>query len=259
MFSGNVLLYGDHPHLAARCLSSIVTTADWPYIDELRIGLNAVSLATRTIALTVAKALPVTCHIYEESQARNVWKYPMMRRMFHDPERPLSSTHIMWFDDDSYVLPDVFWWRDTAAVARNAALVGSAYRLVGGYRPNQLAGIKAQPWYAGKEPESHPYFVTGGWWILRSAVVQHNDYPFKELKHNGGDSILGELCRQCGYAIRHYNRGVAINADDAGRESKAKRRGDTTKWPWEEYPIEDLSHHDFEVLVETFRGADANL
>ena len=51
------------------------------------------------------------------------------------------------------------------------------------------------------------------------------------LKHRGGDVLLGELIRSQGLKLANYKKGVAINADDNGKESASKRRG------YDEQPI----------------------
>jgi hypothetical protein len=271
MFSVNVLLYGNYPQLAVRCLCSVICTADWDVIGELRLGLNAVSKATRDVALAAAGGVPCDVHVYEEAGGRNVWKYPMMRRMLHDPDRPVVPQFVMWFDDDSYVMDGLdsrkalgsTWWRRVLDVARDGTptgnLVGSKYRLVCGLKPGQAEGIKAQKWYNGQPVAGNytPQFIQGAWWVARTSVLQTWDYPFKELRHNNGDVLLGELYRQRGYGLRHFNEGVAINADERGKESGARRRGDTTPWPWEGWKpgdVPDLSHHDFEVKVRSYPG-----
>ena len=37
--------------------------------------------------------------------------------------------------------------------------------------------------------------------------------------------MLGELLRQQGLRIKKFNTGVAVNADENGRESRSKKRG----------------------------------
>src|SRR5688572_16582320 len=99
-FTVAVLLYGDHPELARRCLNSIHPT-EW--VGEVRIGLNRVSLRTRKFALAWAERWPTSrVTFYEAVWARPdvpAFKYPVMRHML----RRLLSPLVCWFDDDSYL------------------------------------------------------------------------------------------------------------------------------------------------------------
>jgi hypothetical protein len=45
MFSVNVLLYGNHPNLAARCLTTLIKALTPKHVVDVRIGLNDVSEA----------------------------------------------------------------------------------------------------------------------------------------------------------------------------------------------------------------------
>jgi len=257
MFSVNILFYGNTPGLVVRCLLSVIHHADWSLIAEVRLGLNAVSEWSRRLIMDEIKSVPVPCTIYQERDNRNVGKYPLMRRMFYDGP-PLAADRVMWFDDDSYLNGGRAWWKTASAVAQQADMVGSVYRLPKGFRGNQPQAIAAQPWYTGKPVERphQPSFCTGGWWIIKTEILKRWDWPHPALFHNGGDSMLGELCRQQGYVVKHWREGVAINADNAGRESKAERRGLSTPWVWTDWrpdKPDDLSHHDFECVYNGFR------
>jgi len=192
----------------------------------------------------------VPVFLYAEKDFRNVLKYPLMRRMFYDTKyRDHTLPYVMWFDDDSYVHPGRRgWWADVASMCAEHTLVGSTYRQR--LRGSQHLGIMAQPWYGGKpvRPGHAALFCQGGWWVARLADLKELDYPFLDLRHNGGDSLLGEAYRQKGWTITRFKRGVSINADARGKESAAERRGVTTRWPWERWPeTPDHSHHDFEA------------
>ena len=260
MFTLCVLLYGEHTNLAHRCLYSIKNSVDWSLIADVRIGLNAVCTQTRDLSHLFARQAERPVYIYQEAtQGKNVYKYPMMRRMFYDPAHPIKSKWVMWFDDDSYVkTPFKDWWWAVARICNEEVptMIGSRYKPGYHLNNNERRAIEVQPWYGGLEiPDRYrPFFVTGGWWVAQYAMLRRWDYPFRELKHNGGDVILGELCRQRGYAVRRFNSGVGINADGEGNESAAKRRGETTKRPfetWNNMPP-DLSHQQFDVTVTEY-------
>jgi len=257
-FSVNALFYGDHPDLAARLLKSLLATADWSLVDDVRFACNECCDKTRQYVYAVASSLPVRSLVYGEKDGRNVGKYPLMRRMLYEQgDRALRSTHVMWFDDDTYLTGDRSWWKTVWDLAQQHTLLGSTYSIR--QRGNQHVAIRKQPWFTGKPVgANHRYwFCTGGWWVAEREVLTRWNYPWPELHHNGGDSVLGELCRQQGYSIHKFNEGVAINADEQGVESAAKRRGMETRWIWQNYTdgqVPDLSHHDFECVVASFPG-----
>lgn len=259
-FSVNVLLFGDHADLAARCLGSLQRNLPGGYVREVCVGLNAVGRETRTLLARFAGAAAaggVDCHVYEAEGGRNVGKYPLMRRMLYErpPRRCEPPSHVMWFDDDSYLkTDDAGWWRTVWTLAGAHEMVGSHYSTR--QRGNQYLGIRRQPWYTGKPvgPDHRFRFCTGGWWVAPYDLLRRWDYPWPELHHNGGDGMLGELCRQQGYRMAHFNAGVAINADALGRESGAKRRGLVTRWVWQNFregAAPDVAHQDFRVNIHS--------
>lgn len=261
-FSVCVLLYGTHVDLAKRCLESLLNNADPQRIKDLRVGLNMVGATTAKYLLdsfipewSIRVDTPV--YTYSEFIGRNVYKYPLMRRMFYDEQFPLAPK-VMWFDDDSYLRGNYeHFWEDVSLLSNDYMLVGPMYRFTG-YRPGQIAGIKAQPWYGNVDPGrgNRLLFCQGGWWVTRSTFLAKWDYPFKELIHNNGDVLLGELIRQRGESLVDFRKGVAANANEQGRESAAERRGQTSLWPWQSDYMYDEAAHDFKVQV--FRFNDRN-
>lgn len=258
MFSVNILVYGDHSDLAERCLSSISRVADWSLIADVRIGLNDV--VQKTLSLVRAFGMQCRSPVYLCVPPRNVGKYPLMRRMFNDSRLPSLADRVMWFDDDSYIRDTVTtsWWRGVHQLATDNTVVGSLYDIR--QRGLQWQEIPKQPWYTGKPvgPRHRYRFATGGWWVIDTAIVRRWDYPFPELHNNGGDSILGELCRQQSYKLLHFNTEIAINANATSVESAAKRRGETTPWVWQQERTgsSDLVHQNFDVTVEKFQKGD---
>jgi hypothetical protein len=265
VISINVLLFGDHTDLANRCLSPLleaVSVAPHLVLD-VRIGLNAVTPATQAVVNAFGNACPVVCRTYSDVDGRNVLKYPLMRKMFNDAQ-VIRPTLRMWFDDDSYVkspatfLPRLreFWDMETsrgASSGSSPAVVGALYRPTYSWTLNELSRIRQQPWFNGVSCSVRPLFATGGWWTADADFLREHDYPFPAIAHNGGDVILGELCRQQSRSILIYREGVAINADAEGRESRARRRGATTLRPFEVDPDKKL--HAFEVVCKTYGGA----
>jgi hypothetical protein len=220
-FTVAVLLYGDYPELTERCLRPIMKMDDRV---ELRIGANDVSEGTKEVlkGLLSSTSRP-SATLYSGG---NILKYPRMLEMLHLPE--VTTPYLMWFDDDSYIDVEPHGWLDLVESEMNGAdMLGSVYSI--GLRGQQHSWIMRQKWYARKPvfQMMRVSFVTGGWWTIRPEILYRHGWPPQDLVHNGGDVMLGELCRQKNYRIKHFNTGVCINADECGRESQAARRGYT--------------------------------
>ena len=226
-FTVCVLLYGDYPELAMRCLSKLRLLTMSGTI-ALRIGTNSISQRTAD----AVRLLGLNNCVFSHSK-ENIIKYPMMKRLFCSSEPKIGDSFgvatpfVMWFDDDSYIsADDPYEWLSLVEQEMEAAdMIGSVYsiRLKG----NQSLWVKRQPWYNGV-PVTHLQrvsYCTGGWWTIRTDVPQKFQWPISELVHRGGDVMLGELCRQQGLRLVHFREGIAINADADGLESKSPRRG----------------------------------
>lgn len=270
MFTIYLLTYGDrHLDLFKRSLDSILAAlpAAGGLVADLRLGFNdAPAACDHAFYRTAGLDIDVVAFI-PKSERANVGKYPLMRAMFnYDRRGPgYKAPWAMWFDDDSWlgrVDPD--WWREAARLAAAHAVSGSVYRV--NARPGQAAGVAAQPWYTGRPVGRQFTFATGGWWIAQRSFLDRHNWPFPELHHRSGDSILGELCRQQGEGIgniRGLKHAVYINADPAtGEESRSPRRGPKEldgKWIWEGYDGSppDLAHNRFDYSVFSHAGRAA--
>lgn len=211
MFSVCAVLYGDYLPLARKLLESLRVNA---HVANIRLGLNSVSDRTRDYvhawAADQMRAQPV--FVFEPDNNQNVGKYPLMRQMFRYGE---LADRIMWFDDDSYVdsIAGVKWWNAANQVSSGQTQVGAVHLIM--QRKQQHLVIAQQPWYTGKPVNSrHRFkFVTGGWWIASTAFLKKWDYPFADLYHNGGDSILGEVLRQQGKEPKTFPTGVQCHCE----------------------------------------------
>ena len=246
-----VLCYGSHLNVIRRCISSIRRYADYPGVSELRIGMNAVTQDVREFIADEVQGLKIPALLFSEANNENVGKYPLMRQMFRHASP--QDKNVMWFDDDSFIKPIApsNFWEIISTYLNDAEQVGSIYRLQGKWNGNQRTVISKQPWYTAKKwSDSYRVrFVTGGWWAARLAVLLKHDYPFKTMYHNGGDAILGELIYQQDYRIMHHNQFVGINADELQNESKAPRRGLSTKPLWHDGEADPRPSFNF--IVET--------
>lgn len=258
------LFFGDHPALAHRCLGSI-----WERLPEgkahlfdIRIGINQVSQPTRDIInwFTENVQQHYRVPVVHYDCPVNACKYPLMRKMLLEDPRP-PGQYAMWFDDDSYLDGGPGWWRDLLLRADQNDMLGKVYFQA--MRDKQWDWILHQPWYnaaKGKPPlrknRRSFIFATGGWWLIRTELLRRWDWPTVELKHCGGDSMLGELLRHQSLRLENFDKGVRINADDRGRHSKARPRGEswnrmllgTGGWLREK----DLSHQQFDMARRAF-------
>lgn len=247
-FSCLLVMYGDHYPLARRCLGSILNALDPVLVPSIRIGMNAVCSRTRDFVLHAARTAPVEVLVYDSPVNR--FKYPIARKMLFDHQHPVVTPYAMFFDDDSCLAPETTadWWSTVHQKMQQADVLGSLYRMR--LRGKQEQAVKQQPWYTGKElhQTSMVKFATGGWWVARTKILQRWNWPTPDLKHRGGDLMFGELCRQQELRLIKFKEGVWVNADQAGHESKAKRRGFDEQPLWSVKPPGcDQSHNDFEL------------
>ncbi len=212
------LFYGNHPELARRCGHTLRALWNTGAVD-LRLGLNAVSRETEAV---LDELLPGVPRAVADPQ---VYKYPMLRRLLADYQG--DATHLMWFDDDSFLRLDVDVRGWLQAVTRRAEAargsLGSVYRQA--LTPAQQDWIRAQSWFRGRELPHELLFNTGGWFVVPLELVRRCGWPEEGLRHGGGDITLGALLHQHGLEPEQFRVGLAINADAQGRESAAARRG----------------------------------
>lgn len=229
------LLYGDHKNLAERCLESIRKLPNETGDIELRIGMNAVGDATRQYVVDLFKEENAKNHnVLLFDSTTNRGKYPLMRWMLHG-SAPIRSPYVMWFDDDSYIT-DLALVTSVEYVLVDADICGEL--MTTPLTLNQAMWVQMQPWYHGKSmrckntvAEHTPSyygvncFPVGGWWTARYATLKKLDWPPPNIIHRGGDYMLGEAMHQNDMKMVHFAAGVAINADEAGNDHQAQRRG----------------------------------
>ena len=237
-FTVFVLCYGEYLELAKSCLGSILGTLPIERLD-LRVGLNAVCDATRGYV----KSLPAT-KIYED--ASNAGKYVIMRRMFHDPECPITTTHLVWFDDDARIVKGSIWQRLAEAIVVNHPCGTRLYGLtmhhdIAGFA---RAGYDSTPWFreatwwrgkdmfVGRGPQTAPdgtfiHFAVGWFWCMATEMIRAADIPDVRLVHNGGDIACGEAVRQAGGKLQPLN----VDKDYVWHPPHA-RRGKAMRPPW---------------------------
>lgn len=266
-FSVGVLLYGDHPQLARRCLSSLVASGlSGKFVQDVRLALNNVSEETHRFvheqAIPQLTACGIPVFVYTTEARDDIGKYPLMRRMLYSPP---AASRWMWFDDDSWLLPSVSqdWWQ--AVADKQATLLGQPWWIRA--RGNQTDWIRKQSWCT-VEPASRQYkflFATGGWWVADTYFLYSWNYPFPELYHSGGDSILGELVRQQSGKLVTFYDGVVINGRDPSLPGSVYKQKETPsrgsgrrkrQYVGEDYSPDlaySLSHQEFSCRVESYK------
>lgn len=247
-----VLLYGDHLDLARRCLSSLDGVERAGPIADVRLGFNDACAETVDYASRWARERGVPVYGFtpvrfegDSVRGANVGKYPLMRRMFYPAALPALAELVFWFDDDSFVPPREGWLGEIAGFFDDGetVLAGEPWRAV--YRGAQLEGYRSLPWFTGR-PESVPggpsrSFAQGGGWQARTRFLTWWDYPFPELRHNGGDVALGRLVFEQGARFLPHRGRVICNA--------APRRGLSEPPAWSEGGSrEPWRHHAFSHL-----------
>jgi GT2 family glycosyltransferase len=217
-----VLAYGPHVTLAERFLGSLYTYTE-PRLFCLRAGLNEAGPSTQGLFQDYAARFK---NITLLTEPRNVFKYPMMRRLFY--ESPLSTAWTIWCDDDThFTRPD---WLQRLGLkiecSPQVSMWGKPYVL---WRRDKsiLDWIKAATWSRGlpcsrgKDRDGHAAarfsFVTGGFWAIRADVLRDLDWPDRRLVHTTGDFLLGEALRQNNLTLGRFDYGVKIN--DAPRRN----------------------------------------
>jgi len=235
-----VLMYGAaqyHP-LHMRCLNAIISTTPAKRID-LRIGSNALCQETCDVINRLVDHGVIKKHYQHD---KNDYKYPVMREMFYDPDCPITTNYLLWFDDDSVADRNQHWF--TLLVKHilanpNAALFGAD--MVLRLSPDQMAYYKTRPWYTGKPfrlkngtPAAngeYTKFVAGGFFALKTAAMRDAGVPDEAITHNGGDYTIGEQLYQAGYEICGWNRQKQfIHTSSVPRRGESQPHFGTANW-----------------------------
>ena len=219
-----VLFYGDDAfchNLACRVFNGSFSGVAEQGVS-FRFGLNAVSDKTKNLVYEKVQNEFANAFVFESSQ--NIYKYPMMRRMFYYEK--LSHPYLIWFDDNSYILPDTDVENWLIRVKRQLTacdVVGSVYTKA--LEPGQVGFVSSQPWGNQYKPSPYIKYAAGAWWAAKTYPLLANNWPPPDLKHHGGDVIMGEFCRQRDLQLCHFRDGVAINVNSSGVEGGTHRRG----------------------------------
>lgn len=230
------LLYGPYVDLHQRVLNSVVQSTD-PKMYKLRIGLNEICKETRAwLKKFQEKHSDIQMDFYDSVD--NIKKYPMMRRMFHDPDNPIDTRWILWLDDDSHIVEKDWLVRLSHCMREN---YGHGFNMYGKryfyeISNSHIKWIQEAEWYGerpfrihrkkdkktGKEKQRFKVdFATGGFWAIEASWIKEWNWPDPRINHNGGDIMMGEAVYQTGGDVKNWDYGVKI--------SDAKRRGFSEK------------------------------
>jgi len=235
-FTVFVLLYGgEELHgLHKRCLESLIGTMPAGRM-ELRVGSNALCKSSLDMIKKFQDEGKITLH-YEHKE--NAWKYPVMREMFHDPEHPIETKWVLWFDDDTICDVEPNWAFILAQHISqhhgqsNQHMFGAKFTWTTNQKQREV--MQARPWFKGRPWRAHNgkpspngnkiIFATGGFWAITDECIKKADIPDlgTGLTHTGGDWQIGEQVYQAGFSVKQFNGNKRFV-----RTSSVDRRGDT--------------------------------
>lgn len=238
-----VLCYGDHVDLAKRCINSILESVPLERID-LRVGGNELGPAT----ISYLQTIPVNKLYLHASNAK---KYPVMREMFWDPQLPIQSSHLIWFDDDAYVV-DPRWLSLLSSFIvdghnKGHRMYGSKmFHDINAYNKDNhqpYNWFKTAPWHNGVPFRARGSerlapngsvidFAVGWFWALNTNAMRSANIPDIRLNHNGGDITIGAQIHQAGFKVQQFNKGKVL-VSTPKKESGGRRVGGYEEsFPW---------------------------
>jgi hypothetical protein len=209
-----VLLYGDFTKMHLECLTAIKQTVPKERLD-LRIGSNELCAASVKFVQQMETDGWVTHH-YRNLDNRK--KYPVMRDMFHDPDFPITTKWLLWFDDDTLCNRDPNWlplmcrrlvdtWKDGVRMAGPKRFFSLS--------PSQVNWVKEASWYKGRDfiaaggrpaPNGRKVvFASGSLWALHVDTMRECDIPDARIGHNGGDYMIGAQLLQGGHGFTGFS------------------------------------------------------
>lgn len=182
---------------------------------ELRIGLNGVGADSEKLIYGLPKELSIG--VYGPNE--NIYKYPRLRMMLYDDDNPITTEWVVQIDDDADFIygnwVDLLEPMMIQGIQRGARCFGEHYMFF--LRPNQLAWHKKRYWWKGRDPIKYKSvlsrvdFITGGWWAMRFADLKELNWPDPELRHNGGDVMLGSAMYQQGWPIFNCSKVIDVH------------------------------------------------
>lgn len=210
-----LLTYGNYFDMHKRCLNAIANVPRERL--GLRVYLNNTCQETINLAENMLKSNRIEA-LYRSDE--NKFKYPCMRKMFHDPDNPINTKWVIWFDDDTMADVDNYWLEkmcqaviDAEGSDKKLGMLGPRYFF--SMNNHHINWVKNASWYKGREfrdkagnqaPNGFKiHFASGSCWMLRTECIKQCDIPDIRLKHNGGDIAIGEQIWQNGWNLKNWN------------------------------------------------------
>lgn len=234
-----VLCYGNYFETQRQCLDSILRTVPAGQLD-LRVACNAVGPAT----LDYVRQLPGLTKLY--TNHHNRFKYPAMRQLLHDPEHPLTTSYVAWFDDNTRVVNPRWLALLNDEIARQRSDVG-AYGPLMYYSLRLHRTRDPRKWFAGagwyrglplRTQRGTPapngdtiHFVADWFLVLRTDAIRLADIPDPRLRQRGGDIVIGEQLYQNGWQLKQFNSGKNLVFTPA--YNQGLKRGKPESFPWQ--------------------------
>jgi len=191
---------GSFRDLHMRFLLQLASTVPWSRIGSLRVATNDVS----SEVIDTIKSLNAYCPVLTFGPNVNEFKYPKMRRMWHDSEHPLDTEVVISLDDDVEFAPGWFDKLEAGVKAgrkTGAVVYGDHYRFSPSRRT--IKWYKSRPWWRGRELETRGgrkravvNFTLGGAWAMLTDYIKALNWPDPAIHHCGGDVCLGEALWQ---------------------------------------------------------------
>lgn len=231
-----VSLYGSGTPYHTACLAGLRQYTQRERY-ELRIAANNVSAES----LAYAKQLqPDVLEHWQEP----LGKCQIMRKLWHDLRRPLTTPWVCWLDDMAFVRHS--GWFDSLQAALVAAQdVGDvgclgfklAHQLPvdGSHDPRRW--FEQGSWYRGKhwldkhgQPAPHGSYIhypQGQFFSVRTEAIEQADLPDIRLRQRGAGIVIGAQLHQNDYRVRMFDAEKQHVLFDAHA-----RRGIRDQYPW---------------------------
>lgn len=200
MFDILVLCYGDYPHLAKRCLGSIIDNGDIiGHNIKIHVGMNKCGKNTKLFLQDLLNQKYITTIINSDI---NINKDPMMRKLIGC----VNSDYFIWFDDDSYI-GSKDWDKELInQISCNPGVDIFGFAYYWKRDDEYMAFLRNRPWYDKTKPNKKAYlkikekimtFPVGGVWVAKKDFLVKNNYPDelmtdREHQHMD-DRLLGDL------------------------------------------------------------------
>jgi hypothetical protein len=235
-FTVCILFYGPEEYfdLHKRCLESVIATVPRDRMD-LRVASNALNQKSLDLIEGYTASGVITKHYRHQE---NAYKYPVMREMFNDPECPINTKWVLWFDDDTICDVDPNWaFILTQHMINhhrkdNAHMFGAKFVWTTTKKQREI--LSARPWHKGRPWRLHNdkpspngtkiIFTAGGFWAISKECIEKANIPDlgTGLTHTGGDWQIGEQVYQAGFMVKQFN-----GSKQFVRTSSVDRRGVT--------------------------------